>query len=276
MITFALFDAAGSPLAGAAPSFLAYADGSGEARTPPSIIELGSGLYTFAATYYDEQAGTAYLVDGGASAEPRYYSGAMGLLVAFAFYGDAGAPLAGLTPTFASYRDRDGASLEQPAIVGLGGGLYGFTPSASARAAGATYLVVPGASALPAYYSGTVPDEEPAPSIPEIEDRPAATRLALAIAQGATWKREFAAGIDLTGYTARMEIRAKPGGPLRATPTLAVTDAVAGTITAYLRAEETAAFSWRDGVYDLEVAAGDVVLRLFEGSVSVSPEVTVT
>lgn len=86
--------------------------------------------------------------------------------------------------------------------------------------------------------------------------------------------------IDLSGYTARMHIRAAQA----ATATLLelttensriALDNTLKTITLTLTATVTAAIDWTAGVYDLElVSAGGVVTRLLEGAVSVSEEVT--
>jgi hypothetical protein len=60
---------------------------------------------------------------------------------------------------------------------------------------------------------------------------------------------------DLTGYTAKLTIRNKPGGTvLQALTTendgILLGDAD-GTIDLYISDEDTAAFTWRTGVYDL-------------------------
>jgi hypothetical protein len=75
-----------------------------------------------------------------------------------------------------------------------------------------------------------------------------------------------------------MQIRAYP----LATPILydASSDitlgGVAGTITLLIPAADTATFTWWVGVYDLKLTSSSgVVTRLLEGSVAVSPEVTV-
>lgn len=87
--------------------------------------------------------------------------------------------------------------------------------------------------------------------------------------------------VNLTGYTARMQVRKKYGS---ATTLLSLTTenggitlgGVAGTITLYISAMDTSAIDWTAGVYDLElVSAGGLVKRLLQGTIKVSPEVTV-
>jgi hypothetical protein len=84
--------------------------------------------------------------------------------------------------------------------------------------------------------------------------------------------------VDLTGATARMQIRAKPGAALLlelTTENGGLSIASPGTITRYLSATASAALGWSTGVYDLEVEYPDgTVHRYFEGNVTVSPEVT--
>jgi hypothetical protein len=112
-------------------------------------------------------------------------------------------------------------------------------------------------------------------------------RYKLEIQQGATlsltatWADSTGAAVNLTGYTARMQVRAS----YDATSTvLALTSAAgdivlggaAGTIAITASATVTAALTapW-NGVYDLElVSGGGVVTRLLEGPATVSPEVT--
>lgn len=112
-------------------------------------------------------------------------------------------------------------------------------------------------------------------------------KVKLTIYQGATfrWSATLKSGspavvTDLTGYTARMQVRAditsaealldlttENGG-------IVLGDA-AGTIDLFVSAADTTAIDWTDGVYDLELIApnGDVIRRIY-GTVSVSPEVT--
>lgn len=111
----------------------------------------------------------------------------------------------------------------------------------------------------------------------------------ITIIQGATlrdvttWKAGTpAVPVDLTGCTARMQVRAKIDS---ADTLLNLTTenggitlgGTAGTVTVFLSATATAALTWKSGVYDLEVQFGNGdVRRLLAGSVAVSPEVTRT
>lgn len=85
--------------------------------------------------------------------------------------------------------------------------------------------------------------------------------------------------VDLTGATARMQIRAQVGGAVlleltTANGGLALTGP--GTITRTLSAAQTAALTWGEAVYDLEVEYADgTVQRYLQGDVTVSREVTV-
>lgn len=120
---------------------------------------------------------------------------------------------------------------------------------------------------------------------------PAPTKVPLKIYQGATFFESWAwstapdessayTPVDLTGCTARMQIRAKIEAT---TPLLTLTTenggislgGTAGTIELLIDADDTAALTWTSGVYDLEIVfPGGQVTRLTYGSVTVSPEVT--
>jgi hypothetical protein len=117
------------------------------------------------------------------------------------------------------------------------------------------------------------------------------SKIPLKINQGATFRKRFiwktgadvasAVPVILTGYTARMEIRAEVDSPtVLATLTTEngriVLGAVPGAIDLLIDPVITAGFNFDVGVYDVEVVAGigGDVTRLFGGSVSVSPEVT--
>lgn len=96
-----------------------------------------------------------------------------------------------------------------------------------------------------------------------------------------TWKDSAGTPINLTGYTAAMQIRKD----IEATATLVsltsgsgiTLGGALGTITVEILATATAAYSFRSGVYDLELyPAGNAAnaVRLLEGAVTVSREVT--
>lgn len=114
-----------------------------------------------------------------------------------------------------------------------------------------------------------------------------AVKVNLVIEQGATfrktWTLKDADGnpVDLTGYTARSQARpavdsATTLWDLTSSPAAGMTvDGPGGSVTMEHTDEETAAFAWSRGVYDVEIESptGDVA-RLSEGSVRVKPEVT--
>lgn len=90
--------------------------------------------------------------------------------------------------------------------------------------------------------------------------------------------------VDLSNYTARMTIKDKVGGTVLASSLVAHTpndvitfslNNTTKTITATIDAADTAAFTWKKGVYDIEmVHTGGDVTAIMYGNVSVTPEVT--
>lgn len=106
------------------------------------------------------------------------------------------------------------------------------------------------------------------------------------IEQGATlvkpivWKDSTGTAVNLTGYTAKMQIRksvsaadvllelSTTNGKLTITPNT-------GTVTMTFSATTTAAIDWSRGKYDLEVTSSSgIVTRLIEGEITVSKEIT--
>lgn len=87
--------------------------------------------------------------------------------------------------------------------------------------------------------------------------------------------------IDLTGYSARMQIRESVTSP---TPLLSLTSSPGGGITItpadglmelYVADEVTAAWQWRYGLYGLEIESpGGETTPLLRGEVEVTAEVT--
>jgi len=90
---------------------------------------------------------------------------------------------------------------------------------------------------------------------------------------------QFRLPVDLTGYTARMSVKDKIGGTvllsLSSTDGSITLDNTTKTITLKLTATATAAYTWKSGVYDLEVVSptGDV-FALINGAVVVVQEIT--
>ena len=117
----------------------------------------------------------------------------------------------------------------------------------------------------------------------------AAAKLNLNIEQGATWRYTLMAkqgvdanapALDLTGYSARMQLRAElPDTAVLLELTTAnrriTITPLAGRIDLLLTATETAALSFEAAVYDLELASsGGEVTRLVKGKVTLTLEVT--
>lgn len=86
--------------------------------------------------------------------------------------------------------------------------------------------------------------------------------------------------VDLTGYTARMQIREAVDSTtvlvqMDTTNGGIVIDTTNRVITLQQTAAQTAAYTWTDGVYDLEMVSGSgLVYALVRGAVSVVLEVT--
>lgn len=87
--------------------------------------------------------------------------------------------------------------------------------------------------------------------------------------------------VNLTGYTARMQIRKKYGSDIVLLSLTTENGGItlggsAGTIILNISATDTSNINWTTGVYDLElVSAGGTVKRLLQGTIKISPEVTV-
>lgn len=114
----------------------------------------------------------------------------------------------------------------------------------------------------------------------------AAAEYDITVEQGATfqlnitWKNPDTTPVNLTGYTARMQIREKHSST---TALVSLTSAagdivlggVLGTIVVTIPATVTDDLTIKRGVYDLELISGSsFVTRLIEGCVNVTPEVT--
>lgn len=108
----------------------------------------------------------------------------------------------------------------------------------------------------------------------------------ITVEQGATfvqpiiWKDDDGNVINLTGATAKMQVRQYAGATTvlfeasTANGKLAILGDL-GQITLTITAAESSAFTWLFGKYDLEVTtAGGSVYRLLRGNITISSEVT--
>ena len=92
---------------------------------------------------------------------------------------------------------------------------------------------------------------------------------------------QFYTPVDLTGYSARMDIKDRIGGtvllPLTsgAPDNRIVLNAAENTITVTITAVDTAALDFTKGVYDLELVAPTMaVTTIYSGTVTITKEVT--
>lgn len=112
---------------------------------------------------------------------------------------------------------------------------------------------------------------------------PAVTYNAV-IEQGADWYVNFqwtdpsGTPINLTGYTAALQIRTSP---LAKTTVLSLTNtsgiaitASTGTLAVHATAAQTGAITNGLYSYDMEITSGGIVTRLVQGSINVTPQVT--
>jgi len=113
----------------------------------------------------------------------------------------------------------------------------------------------------------------------------AATTYDILIEQGATFSqvityKDNGVAVNLTGYTARMQVRSTLES---ATTVVELTTAngrialggAAGTITLTISATDTAGLTAGRGVYDLELVSGSgIVTRLLQGVATISRNVT--
>jgi hypothetical protein len=111
------------------------------------------------------------------------------------------------------------------------------------------------------------------------------SRYDLIIKQGATfdlninYKDDNNDLINLSSYTARMQIRSGYNGTLYSTLTTEnggiILNSPVGRIELYISDTDTSAFTFEKGIYDLELIDGDdKVTRLLQGTVTVWKEVT--
>jgi hypothetical protein len=94
------------------------------------------------------------------------------------------------------------------------------------------------------------------------------------------WADSSGNPIDLTGYTASMQLREQSSSPNPAALTLTSSNGgitivpVAGEMDILMTTAQTGALDARFYVYDLEIALSGVVTRIIQGQITVSAQVT--
>ena len=94
-----------------------------------------------------------------------------------------------------------------------------------------------------------------------------------------TWKDSNGTPIDLTGYTARMQLRKTIESSVAAVSLTTENGGIdlgdaAGTITITIAATATANLIESEYAYDLELISGSIVKRPVQGKITISKEVT--
>lgn len=103
--------------------------------------------------------------------------------------------------------------------------------------------------------------------------------------QGSTFNQQLTytiedVPVDLTGYTARMQVREKHTSTRKIFDLTTengglTTGGSAGTIDIYISDSDTSAATSKDYVYDIEIeSSSGIVTRLLEGRFMLTPEVT--
>lgn len=94
------------------------------------------------------------------------------------------------------------------------------------------------------------------------------------------WADSSGNPIDLTGYTAAMQLREQSSSPNPAALTLTSSNGgititpLAGEMDILMTTAQTGALDARFYVYDLEIALSGVVTRIIQGQITVSAQVT--
>jgi hypothetical protein len=113
-----------------------------------------------------------------------------------------------------------------------------------------------------------------------------AARRNITIEKGATyrlpliWQDSNSVPVDLTGYTARMQVRKTFASEEKLLDLTTENGAIVlggalGTITITASATATSNIDAKTGVYDVELqSSSGIVTRLIEGDVTIKPEVT--
>jgi hypothetical protein len=179
LVAWSIYDDTGAPLTGVVPAFVEYCDRNGVARTPPTILELGGGMYGFIPTTEDAMTGTAYLVDNGATASPRRVSGAVALsTLPFAVWhleDDTGSLWVGAAPTVGAYAGPAGP-LFDPGVTTLRTYLFAFSPPALETFLGVTFRADSAVGAYPEHVQqslvSTAPETPVTPPAPVASSAP--------------------------------------------------------------------------------------------------------
>lgn len=162
LISWAVYDNNSAPLPGLNPSILAYCTLDGTTRPVIPTAEPmpgASGTYGFEASDEDAEAGTAYLIDNGPNAYPRYISGVITTpdlpKSAWHLEDDNGSLWTGAPPSMGPYSSIEGIRTP-PSILAPRPYLFGVIPSVDDAAIGVTFLANSPTGANPLVWQDTL------------------------------------------------------------------------------------------------------------------------
>lgn len=165
-ISFGLYDSANAPIVGATigPAgihFSQYTDRTGSARSQPTIVEIGGGLYGFIPSDADESTGVCFLIDCTlvSGADPHRFSGAVCRpsqpLICWHLEDEAGDVWTGALPTVGVWKDFAGADRTPPVVTRVGS-LFVVVPSDDDLQTDVAFRFDSPALATPADFTGDV------------------------------------------------------------------------------------------------------------------------
>jgi hypothetical protein len=158
IVEWALYDDAGAPLEGESPTVIVYRNRDGFDQGVPTVVEIGGGGYGFVPSTANLVSGVVFMIDNGASVNPRYMVGAAskdGDLFAFGLFDAASAPKSDAAPTFATFKSIPSGDLAPPGLTNYGDGIYGFFVDGGTLLERPFYEIDSGSGAFPERVSGT-------------------------------------------------------------------------------------------------------------------------
>jgi len=160
-VAWTVYDMTGAPNPSASPTVLHYITRGLVPLPPPTINNLGQGVFSIVPSDSDRATGVLLLIDNGAGTLPRYvgkaiHGGANPFVMWWLEAADGSLYSGGGTPTFTLYDDMSGNPVTpQPTISPVVSPyLWQFTPSISDIIIGVGWQIQNPSGSYPEYVSG--------------------------------------------------------------------------------------------------------------------------